>query len=68
MGTWIETFVRWNTISHGIQRVDACRLRDGRLLLVELEDLNPFLAILDLDEDTRNMFMGAFIAALKGSM
>ena len=68
MGTWIETFVRWNTISHGRQRVDACRLRDGRLLLVELEDLNPFLAILDLDEDTRNMFMGEFIAALKGSM
>lgn len=68
MGTWIETFVRWNTISHGIQRVDACRLRDGRLLLVELEDLNPFLSILDLDEDTRNKFMEEFIRALEGCM
>ena len=63
-----DSFVSWNTIHRGIQRVDACRLRDGRLLLVELEDLNPFLSILDLDEDTRNMFMGEFIAALKGSM
>ena len=68
MGTWIETFVRWNTISHGIQRVDACRTHDGKLLLVELEDLNPFLSVLDLDEETRAEFMEEFIAALRGSM
>ena len=63
-----DSFVRWNTIRRGIQRVDACRTRDGRLLLVELEDLNPFLSVLDLDDETGNTFMREFIAALKGSM
>ena len=27
-------FVEWNTLDHGIQRVDACRTPDGELLLV----------------------------------
>ncbi|MBQ9696154.1 MAG: hypothetical protein IJV58_07000 [Oscillospiraceae bacterium] len=39
-------FIGWNTIPHGIQRVDACRTKDGALLLVELEDLNPYLSLL----------------------
>ena len=38
-------FIDWNTLDHGIQRVDACRTRDGDLLLVELEDLNPYLSL-----------------------
>lgn len=63
-----DSFVRWNTIRRGIQRVDACRTHDGKLLLVELEDLNPFLSVLDLDEETRAEFMEEFIAALRGSM
>ncbi len=25
-------FIEWNTVRHGIQRVDACRTRDGDLL------------------------------------
>lgn len=40
-----QRFVDWNTIDHGIQRVDACRTPDGDLLLVELEDLNPYLSL-----------------------
>ena len=40
-----KKFIEWNDISHGIQRVDACRTRDGRLLLVELEDLDSYLSI-----------------------
>lgn len=28
-----------------LPRLDACRLPDGRLLLVELEDLNPYLSL-----------------------
>lgn len=43
-------FIDWNTCKLGIQRVDACRLRDGALLLMELEDYNPFLS-LDLVPD-----------------
>ncbi|PBC79687.1 hypothetical protein BX265_4498 [Streptomyces sp. TLI_235] len=59
-----QHFVDWNTIDHGIQRVDACRTADGELLLVELEDLNPYLS-LDLLEDDRRE---SFTAALKDSV
>ncbi len=52
-----QKFIRWNGIKNGIQRVDACRTQDGRLLLVELEDLNPYLSILELDEETRERFI-----------
>ncbi|HUM85597.1 MAG TPA: hypothetical protein PLN48_17840 [Lachnospiraceae bacterium] len=66
--SFADSFINWNTIYQGIQRVDACRTRDGRLLLVELEDLNPYLSILDLDENTRNKFMSELIAALENSI
>ncbi|MBK3564119.1 MULTISPECIES: hypothetical protein [unclassified Streptomyces] len=59
-----QRFVDWNTIDHGIQRVDACRAPDGGLLLVELEDLNPYLSLEALDDTRRD----AFVAALKASL
>lgn len=52
-----EKFIKWNKIKNGIQRVDACRTQDGKLLLVELEDLNPYLSILELDENTGEKFI-----------
>ena len=52
-----KEFIAWNGIKNGIQRVDACRTRDGKLLLVELEDLNPYLSVLELDEETREAFI-----------
>lgn len=57
-------FVEWNGITHGIQRVDACRAPDGELLLVELEDLNPYLSLDVLDDTGRD----AFVAATKASL
>ena len=60
-----KKFICWNSISAGIQRVDACRTRDGRLLLVELEDLNPYLSLLDVDANTRNRFLKDFVCALE---
>ena len=60
-----EKFIDWNSIENGIQRVDACRTKEGELLLVELEDLNPYLSILELDEKTRCDFMNHLIIALK---
>jgi hypothetical protein len=57
-------FVDWNELGHGIQRVDACRAPDGGLLLVELEDLNPYLSLDALPEDDRDAFVGAFTASL----
>ena len=59
-----KRFIEWNTIKRGIQRVDTCRTKDGRLLLVELEDLNPYLSLLEVDEPTREHFMQDFISAI----
>lgn len=60
-----QSFIQWNNMARGIQRVDACRLDDGSLLLVELEDLNPFLSIDVLSEEKRERFMDHFVKALK---
>ena len=63
-----KRFIEWNTIKRGIQRVDACRTKDGRLLLVELEDLNPYLSLLEVDEPIRERFMQDFISAIDEAM
>ncbi|MFD7877198.1 hypothetical protein ACFV5G_24380 [Streptomyces sp. NPDC059766] len=57
-------FIAWNTLDAGIQRVDACRAPDGRLLLVELEDLNPYLSLDALDEARRKAFVAAMARSL----
>ncbi|GAB2953970.1 MULTISPECIES: hypothetical protein [Streptomyces] len=59
-------FVDWNTLDHGIQRVDACRTREGGLLLVELEDLNPYLSLDRVPESTRDAFVEAMTGSLHG--
>lgn len=59
-----RSFVDWNDLTHGIQRVDACRTRDGELLLVEVEDLNPYLSLDLLDEPTRDRFVTDLKAAI----
>ncbi|MFF9779420.1 hypothetical protein ACF1HJ_37970 [Streptomyces sp. NPDC013978] len=58
-------FVDWNTLDHGIQRVDACRTQDGDLLLVELEDLNPYLSLDRVPEPVRDTFVTAMAASLR---
>ena len=60
-----QKFIQWNNMKRGITRVDACRLRDNSLLLVELEDLNPFLSLELLSEEKRAYFLSTFIDALK---
>ncbi|MEV6401349.1 MULTISPECIES: ATP-grasp domain-containing protein [Streptomyces] len=57
-------FVDWNGLAHGIQRVDACRAPDGELLLVELEDLNPYLSLDLVDDGTRDTFVTAMARSL----
>ncbi|MFD7452827.1 hypothetical protein [Kitasatospora sp. NPDC059827] len=57
-------FIAWNTVEHGIQRVDACRTPEGALLLVELEDLNPYLSLDLVDPAVRDRFVDALKAAL----
>lgn len=60
-----QKFINWSPLEYGIQRVDACRSKDGELLLVELEDLNPFLSLLELDQDVRQQFIDKFKRSLK---
>jgi hypothetical protein len=57
-------FIDWNGLDHGIQRVDACRTPDGELLLVELEDLNPYLSLSLLDHLVRDAFIARMTASL----
>ncbi|AVH57853.1 MULTISPECIES: hypothetical protein [Streptomyces] len=57
-------FIDWNTLDHGIQRVDACRTQEGDLLLVELEDLNPYLSLDHVDDATRDTFVTSMTTSL----
>ncbi|MCL6667968.1 hypothetical protein [Streptomyces panaciradicis] len=57
-------FIDWNTLDHGIQRVDACRTPEGELLLVELEDLNPYLSLDLVDAPTRDTFVTSMTTSL----
>lgn len=52
-----HTLLNWNNLSHGIQRIDACRDNNGNLLLVEMEDLNPYLSLLDISPSSREKFV-----------
>ncbi len=60
-----KSFVNWNSCKKGIQRVDSCRLHDGRLLLMELEDYNPFLSLDALPQATKEYFIDGLIHSLK---
>ncbi|MDO0924493.1 hypothetical protein QQY24_03325 [Streptomyces sp. TG1A-8] len=57
-------FIDWNGLDYGVQRVDACRTPDGGLLLVELEDLNPYLSLDALPEEAREAFVHALTKSL----
>lgn len=62
--SFARTFIDWNTLTHGIQRVDACRAPSGDLLLVELEDLNPYLSLDLLPPATQDDFVTALVRSL----
>ncbi len=57
-------FINWNTCKYGIQRVDACRLKDNTLLLMELEDYNPFLSLDLLEQDVKERFLNGLCASI----
>lgn len=59
-----DRFIAWNTVTRGIQRVDACRTSSGDLLLVELEDLNPYLSLDLLSVEMREKFVVNFIESI----
>lgn len=58
-------FINWNTCKFGIQRVDACRTMDGKLLLMELEDYNPFLSLDLLQPNVKEQFLEGLCISLE---
>ena len=40
------------------------KTNDGQLLLVELEDLNPYLSLLELNEETVEIFINDLVDAI----
>jgi hypothetical protein len=63
-----QRFVDWNSLEIGVQRVDACRTRDGDLLLVELEDLNPYLSLDVLEPSVRESFCAELVRTLETAL
>jgi len=63
-----QRFVDWNDLDVGVQRVDACRTHDGRLLLVELEDLNPYLSLELVEAAPRSAFVDALVTSLQQAL
>ncbi|NGP59204.1 hypothetical protein FLT15_12805 [Paenibacillus thiaminolyticus] len=63
-----KRFIEWNNLNWGIQRVDAFRNEQGELLLVELEDLNPYLSLLELSDETRQNFVEALKKSLQKAL
>ena len=61
---YARTFIEWNDIDYGIQRIDACRMANGDLLLMEVEDLNPYLSLDLLPNETRDQFVKTLVGAL----
>lgn len=60
-----QRFVDWNDIDHSIQRVDACRTDGGDLLLMELEDWNPYLSLDLVGEQQRADLVAALVRSLR---
>lgn len=52
-----NTFAKLNGDYYGIQRIDFIRLKDGTLLLTEIEDISPYLDLDCIDETIRNKFI-----------
>jgi hypothetical protein len=54
-----KRFVEWVNLKKGLQRIDAIRCRDGRLLLTEIENLCPYLYLCEMGDDDRSRFLEA---------
>ncbi len=61
-------FVSWNKMRYGIQRIDAARLKDDSLLLMEIEDHNPFLNLFDRSATVQQNFIDALIHSLEKNL
>ncbi|MFH1187409.1 MAG: hypothetical protein V1688_00945 [bacterium] len=56
-----QKFVDWNNLPYGLQRIDAIRTKNGELLLTEVEDLAPYLYLMEIDEKNRENIVNMLI-------
>lgn len=61
-------FVSWNKMKSGIQRIDAVRLLNGDLLLLEIEDDSPYFSLTEINEELKNSFLERFTKSVKNYM
>lgn len=52
-----QQFVTWAGMPFGIQRIDAIRTGNGQLFLTEIENLCPYLYLLELESATQVSFL-----------
>ena len=58
-------FLAWNGESRAVVRVDGVReTASGQLLLMEIEDYNPYLSLAELSEATRERLVDALVGSL----
>lgn len=63
-----QEFVKWNNLSFGLQRIDAVRVTASKkLLLTEIEDLGPYLYLLELPNQYRVKIIHSLVRSLKSS-
>ncbi|MDO8514707.1 MAG: hypothetical protein Q7S50_04135 [bacterium] len=60
-----QSFVDWNALPYGLQRIDALRTKDGKLLLTEIEDESETLYLLDLKEPDRVRITHEIVRSMK---
>lgn len=61
---WAERFVKWNGLPYGIQRIDAARMPDGALLLMEVEDSMPLLSLDALGTHSRDAVLASIVESV----
>jgi hypothetical protein len=63
-----KRFVQWNNLPSGIQRVDALKLKNGELLLSEIEDICPFLYLLEIDEKVKREVLKKIVTSVQRNL
>lgn len=63
-----KQFVTWNNLPYGIQRIDTLKLRSGELLLSEIEDICPYLYLLEIDEKIKRKILRRILTSLESNL
>jgi len=65
---WAKQFLDWNKLPYGLQRIDACRLKNGKLFLMEIEDTFPMLSLDMLSDETKEKVLACLVVSLEKNL